>query len=124
MNDAAQVIELLPPVYTEEALALRFAERHQGDLRYVDAWKRWLHFDGVCWRRDDTLLAFDRARRMCRDAAAESNKKAAKNLASAKTVTAVDRLAKADRRLAATVAQWDADGWLLNTGDDYGSCNV
>ena len=36
-------------------------------------------------------------------------------LASAKTVAAVERLAKADRRLAATIAQWDADQWLLNT---------
>jgi hypothetical protein len=34
---------------------------------------------------------------------------------SAKTVAAVERLAKADRRLAATVSQWDADLWQLNT---------
>lgn len=36
-------------------------------------------------------------------------------VASAKTVAAVVRLAKADRRHAATVDQWDADPWLLNT---------
>jgi hypothetical protein len=36
-------------------------------------------------------------------------------LASAKTVYAVERLAKADRRLAATVDQWDSDQLLLNT---------
>ena len=36
-------------------------------------------------------------------------------IASAKTVAAVERLAKADRRIAATVDQWDADPWLLNT---------
>ena len=36
-------------------------------------------------------------------------------LASAKTVAAVERLAKSDRRLAATIEQWDADPWLLNT---------
>jgi putative DNA primase/helicase len=33
----------------------------------------------------------------------------------ARTVQAVERLARADRRLAATVDQWDADPWLLNT---------
>ena len=38
-----------------------------------------------------------------------------KRLASARTVAAVERLAKADRRLAATVDQWDADPWLFNT---------
>ena len=36
---------------------------------------------------------------------------------SAKTVYAIERLARSDRRLAATVDQWDADPWLLNTPD-------
>ena len=36
-------------------------------------------------------------------------------IASAKTVYAVERLARSDRRLAATVDQWDADPWQLNT---------
>jgi putative DNA primase/helicase len=37
------------------------------------------------------------------------------HVASAKTVAAVERLARADRRLAATSNQWDANLWLLNT---------
>jgi putative DNA primase/helicase len=105
-----------PPAFTDEALALGFAETHTGDLRYVAAWGRWLSFDGACWRLDETLLAFDRARKICRQAAAECNRpKIAAALASAKTVAAVVTLAKADRRLAATVDQWDGDPWLLNT---------
>ena len=36
-------------------------------------------------------------------------------IASAKTVAAIERLARADRRHAATVEQWDADPWVLNT---------
>jgi putative DNA primase/helicase len=44
-----------------------------------------------------------------------SNQKTAVAIASAKTVAAVERLARADRRLAATTDQWDADPWLLNT---------
>lgn len=105
-----------PPAFTDEALALRFAERHACDLRYVAPWSKWLHWTGTNWRTDDTLLAFDLARAVCREAAAECNKpKIASVLASAKTVAAIDRLAKADRRLAATVDQWDADPWLLNT---------
>jgi putative DNA primase/helicase len=105
-----------PPAFTDEALALRFAEEHEADLRYVAPWGRWFHFDGSRWRPDDTLLAFDLARRVCRRAAAECNKpKVAKLIASAKTTAAVERLAKADRRLAATIDQWDADPWLLNT---------
>jgi len=115
----AKVIELdrtRPPAFSDEALALRFAERHRNDLRYVAAWSRWLSWDGTRWIFDDTLCAFDRARRICREAAAECNKsRVASAIASAKTVAAVERLAKADRRHAATSDQWDADPKLCNT---------
>lgn len=104
------------PAHSDEALALRFADRHADDLRYVAAWGRWLKWDGSCWRFDETLHAFDLSRRVCREAANEANKASVQTaLASAKTVAAVERLAKADRRLAATIDQWDADPWLLNT---------
>jgi putative DNA primase/helicase len=122
MLDPAQMItsaeldeEARPPAFSDEALALRFAERHQNDLRYIAAWGKWLSWTGTHWSFDDTLLGFDLARRICREAAAECNEKFAKTIASAKTVAAVERLAKADRRLAATIDQWDADPWLLNT---------
>jgi P4 family phage/plasmid primase-like protien len=36
-------------------------------------------------------------------------------IASARTVAAIERLAKADRKHAATHEQWDANPWLLNT---------
>jgi putative DNA primase/helicase len=105
-----------PPEFTDEALALRFAEQHADDLRYVAAWSKWLRWDGTRWVFDDTLHAFDLARRVCREASSECNKqKTAAALASAKTVAAVVTLARADRRLAASVDQWDADPWLLNT---------
>src|SRR5207248_5345765 len=56
------------------------------------------------------------ARRICREAAAECRRPTiAAAVASAKTVAAVERLAKADRQHAATVDQWDIDPWLLNT---------
>jgi putative DNA primase/helicase len=119
-NGAATIVveEQRPRSFTDEALALRFAERHELDLRYVDAWGRWLRYDGQRWALDDTLLAFDLAREICREAAAEcDNKKLRRVLASAKTVAAVERLSKADRRLAASTDQWDADPWLLNTPD-------
>lgn len=110
------------PAFSDEALALRFADRHRDDLRFVAAWGRWLIWDGSRWAVDETMLAFDLARRVCRGAAAEcsrtpssKSKKIAGVLASSKTVAAVERLAKADRRLAATTEQWDSDRWLLNT---------
>ena len=105
-----------PPAFSDEALALRFADRYAGNLRYVASMGKWLLWNGRHWRLDDTLFAFSCARRICREAAAECNKpKTSSVLASAKTVAAVERLAKADRHLAATADQWDADPWLLNT---------
>ena len=104
------------PVFSDEALALQFAERHADMLRYVAAWGRWMSWTGVRWHFDESLRAFERARVTCREAASQCNvAPEAKKLASAPTVAAVERLAKADRRLAATVDQWDADPWLLNT---------
>ena len=66
-----QLEEPRPPAFTDEALALRFAKAHANDLRYVAAWGRWLYFDGTSWRFDETLLAFNHARQICRQAAAE-----------------------------------------------------
>lgn len=110
--------ERRPPAFTDEAIALKFAEHHAGDLRYVAALGRWFSWTGRQWKQDDTLEAFDLVRKTCREAAAACNKaKVASAIASAKTVAAVERLAKSDRRLAGTVGQWDADPMLLNTPD-------
>jgi putative DNA primase/helicase len=108
--------EARPPAFTDEALALSFAEQHAGRLRFVDPWGRWLTWNGTRWEFDETLAAYDMVRAICRAASAECNREnVAAALASAKTVAAVERLARSDRRLAATVDQWDRDPWLLNT---------
>jgi putative DNA primase/helicase len=121
LNDRSNIIRLaqlqvdgeLPPT-AEDAIALAFADRHEAELRYVATWGRWLRYDGVRWAYDDTLHAFDLARTICRQVAVAGDKPVSA-VASAKTVAAVERLAKADRRLAGTIGQWDADPWLLNT---------
>ncbi len=105
-----------PPAYSDEALALRFAERHSGERRYVATFSKWFLYDGMRWRLDDTLETIHLVRQICREAAAECRKKRVSvSLASASTVTAVERLARSDRRLAATAEQWDTNLWVLNT---------
>ena len=64
----------LPP-FSDEALALRFAECHAGDLRFVASWGKWLTWDGMRWRIDNTVRAFDYARSICREAAAHCNQR-------------------------------------------------
>lgn len=46
-----------PPTFSDEALALRFAECHAQGLRYVAAWSKWLTWAGKRWQFDDTLKA-------------------------------------------------------------------
>ena len=117
-GEADDADEFCPPAFSDEALALSFADEHAEKLRYIAAWSKWLWWDGKRWNTDDTVLAYDLARKVCRKAAADANEPAVrKKTCSANTIAAVERLARADRRLAATTGQWDADPWLLNTPD-------
>ncbi|MBX9428658.1 hypothetical protein KY487_05175 [Ralstonia pseudosolanacearum] len=101
---------------TEDALALAFTRRYHRDWRYVAAWGRWLVWDGHRWRTEDTLAATDLIRNVCRHAALHAeNPRLAAKLATSGTIAGVERLARADRRHAATTSEWDADPWLLNT---------
>lgn len=105
----------LPAEFSDDALALRFTAQHGSELRYTAAWGRWSEWDGTRWKPDDTHKVFDLARRVCRDASSNCEKRLAVRIASAATVAAVERLGRSDRRHAATVEQWDADPWLLST---------
>ena len=105
-----------PSGFTDEGLALRFTDKHGATLRYVAGWGKWMMWTGTHWEPDGTMRAFDYSRAICRRASSECNtEKVAAKVASGGVVAAVERLAKADRRHAATVEQWDADPWLLNT---------
>jgi putative DNA primase/helicase len=117
-GDGVGVNILTAPQHSEEALALMFAERHANKLRFVAQWNQWFSWDGTCWREDKTRNIFSMARELCREVANGINKEnERKRIASAKTRAAVVSLASEDRRLAATVEQWDANPWLLNTPD-------
>jgi putative DNA primase/helicase len=104
------------PLPTEVALADEFATRHARDLRYVAKWGRWMRYLDGRWSEEETHYAFDEARKVCVEFSRALNKSSEKKtVLTAKTVAAVEKLAKADRRIAATVDQWDRDIWLLNT---------
>jgi putative DNA primase/helicase len=105
----------LPPC-SEIALAERFVDRHQDELRHVAEWRGWMVYDGARWQRERTALAFEWARRVAREAATEiSEPGIAARVATARTRAAIVALASADRRIAATADQWDCDPWQLNT---------
>jgi putative DNA primase/helicase len=114
-----EIVDARPPEFSDESLALRLSAKHAHEARYVAAWGKWLLWTGTHWQFDATLRVFDMARAICRVASAEidpfKQPRLAAAVASAKTVAAVVSLPRADRRHAATVEQWDADPWLLNT---------
>ncbi|MEL6312120.1 MAG: hypothetical protein AAFQ17_07130, partial [Pseudomonadota bacterium] len=108
---------VLPVAFTEDALASAFAERHESGWRYVAAWGQWYVWTGAHWIREETLCATDRARGICREAASSAPARQRTKLSAAATVSAVERLARSDRRLACAPAIWDTDAWLLNCPD-------
>src|SRR5262249_36330530 len=103
---------------SDDDLALKFAAKHEGEVRHVDDWGKWYVWDGRVWQRDDRLCVFDLARDICREEATVlTEKEQVKSLASHRTVAAVVGLARCDRKLAAVVDQWDTQQFLLNTPD-------
>jgi len=101
--------------FSDEVLAQNFINKHRADLRYTASWGRWLIWDGRRWAPDEKLETFSLIRRLCYKQAQQAESKEAKSIASAGTVAAIERLARADQRIAITVNEWDADPWLLNT---------
>jgi putative DNA primase/helicase len=106
-----------PPAFSDDDLALRFSALYADVLRYTAATGRWYRWtDDNVWKHDETLAVFDLARALCRGASSLCyDPRVAPRIAGAGTIAAVERLARSDRRHAATVDQWDRDPWLLNT---------
>ena len=108
--------ELLPPEFSEDAIALEFTRRYRETHRYTAEFSRWSQWDGTRWARDSTLEVFNRVRLISREiASGVDNPRLASLLVRANTVAAVERLCRGDRAHAATAEQWDASDWLLNT---------
>ncbi len=115
-RDGGPQDEAPPPEFTEDALALEFTRRYGEDWRFVASWGQWLVWTGAHWRHETTLMGMHLSRLVCREAAARCTRaRVAAKIASASTVAAVERLARADRRHAATSEEWDRDPWALNT---------
>jgi putative DNA primase/helicase len=98
---------------SEDTLALVFADRHASGLRYVANWGKWLAWTGTYWAYEKTLAVYDIARKVCRGFV-QPGANPRVLLTQAKTMAAIETLARSDRRLAAIAGQWDADQLLFN----------
>jgi putative DNA primase/helicase len=105
------------PEFSEERIALLYANRHSMDRRHVKLWGKWLYWEGVRWRVDDTQSTLNSVRQLCREIASAAKANLARGISSDRCARAVEHLASADRKLAAHPDQFDGDAWALNTPD-------
>ena len=92
----------------EDALALLFAEQHDGHFVFDHTRGEWFRWDDQIWRRDADEYVLD-----CTRALIRSHK-----LGRIRTATSVERAARTDRRLARDHTAWNADPLLLGTPGD------
>ena len=52
---AAVVEEDVPPQYGEDAMAWQFSELHKDDLRFVNTFGFWYHWEGNRWKEDGVV---------------------------------------------------------------------
>ncbi|MQV62824.1 hypothetical protein GHJ83_27710 [Sinorhizobium meliloti] len=102
-NGKAEISDL-----SDIGLAFDFADEVCGQFRYIAPWNKWFQWDGRRWDEERTLAVYDRAIRFV---AAKNNSAIAKR----EKASAIHDLCRADRRIAATVEQWDAEPFILNT---------
>lgn len=132
--DMPEAVEL-----SQDALALEMGQRWWDEnAKYVHTWGKWLFWDGVCWRVDDTRKNWDlcrdflrwkadqvlegadeKARKLHDQREADRLKKWAKAQAVAlrhkMTVASVEALAQSNRESAARSADFDSELMLLGT---------
>jgi putative DNA primase/helicase len=115
---ADNVVETAAPEHSDIDLAKRFGNVHANDWRYVKPWAKWYRWTGSVWVVDETDMIIAQAIKACcyaADSMARKKPGAAAQLTSRKTVAAIEWLARADQRIAATADLWDRDDWIINT---------
>lgn len=104
------------PNYTrasnEDDIALLFTVANTDKLRYDHTLGKWLVWDGVRWKLEETKLVVDLIREFCRFIGMKNNNQ---RLASLRMCRAAEQFCQADRRFAVTHKIWNTDLWLLCT---------
>lgn len=102
--------------FTDDHLALVFAERYRGGLRYCAQFGKWYVWSGFLWAPDEKLMVVTMSRAVCREAASNvSDESDQRRIRSKSTIMAVESLARSDQSLAVSAVDFDADPWKLNT---------
>lgn len=123
-SEGARPVSVQSQPFTDSGNAERLEALHGADLRYVDVEGKWYAWQGARWAPDETkalLAAKDVARRMYAEAATINDDGLRAALAgwgrkseSAGRRAATLQLARAEGRIPASPAEFDADPWLFN----------
>ena len=114
-STAADIVDGLDYT-TEDGLAMAFTRQFGEDWRYCASWGKWLVWNGVRWSIDKSLYVHHLSRTVCRAASYKADTPRLKGkLASSGTMASIERIVRTEPRHSATVEEWDADPWLLNT---------
>lgn len=110
--------EPMPQAMSEDAIASEFSNLHCGKWRYVKTWNQWFEWRGDGWHRDETAKIDRLAVEITRQAlywpdAGQLTPDGKRRINSKRTAGNVRDISMNDRRIAATVDQWDRDPWLL-----------
>jgi len=109
--------EDLPGLYpcTDLGNSERLAQRHGHDLRFEHKWGKWLCWDGVRWRLDNTGEPMRRAFETARNVASEGPERAkwATKSEEKKTLNAMLALTQSQPGIPVVFSELDADPWLL-----------
>jgi putative DNA primase/helicase len=99
-----------PVPLTEDDIAKDFAVKYEGQFLFDHHAGKWFVWNGVYWKVNETGMAFDHARRLCRAHRGKSSK-----MSSKKAAEGVEYMARRDQRFAKTSEIWDRDPFLLGT---------
>ena len=99
-----------PVNLTEDDVAEDFALKYRDLMRFDHHIGRWYIWDDKRWSVNETELAFDFARRLCREHRGDL-----KSMASKKSAEGVEHMARRDQRLAVISDIWDVNPFLLGT---------
>jgi len=115
-----QIQEYLPPEFSQDALAMAWSDAVGPNYKFVNAWNKWLLWDGVRWKIDDTQRTFYECLTMMREIVhwpGSSNLSAAqkRDICSRGRIREVLGIAGSYPCHAMRADQFDADPWLLGT---------
>jgi len=115
----------LPPEFSEDSLAERFTTAYADTMKYCGPAGCWYVWWKGKWIKDDTAVAIDRARKVCKLASAEVMLRApalgqkaeriSNAVSSRRMFSNVEQIARTDRAHIVTPTKFDSRLWILNT---------